>query len=419
MTRRPILFGSSITLLVLILQGCGITVAWQAPDAPTVRDAESLLLAPSVEVLARELRPTGIPEIPMRTHVRPCCAFGHGLKARLGQLPIPGIDIDNLKVIDEIGPHRYDSGFVMVGSDGFGEFLGDEKNGLIFTCRGGFIDSAHVRDYADWTIFLTARIIPRLGEGLTLELPDEGGRRRIIVHPIDPGQLEKHDRVSFALAIASWLSFRLSVWHEIATWYGWSWSPSFPEIDSAFSPEDLYSNLLGIRIAAAIVLEHSARSAAIYDRSVDAWMRESIRFLGPTSKQTALEAMEVLDGAWWNSQTLLPGPGVLRRRNFSFGSRIEPWLVPASLMTDSLRTRLTKECGGLPEPLPLENPDRFDGIALSSLARLEVDLEEGLARRPALEIFGGSVTDEDFPRIIAAIERESRERYGPRSDRPD
>ncbi|HEB90666.1 MAG TPA: DUF4056 domain-containing protein [Deltaproteobacteria bacterium] len=406
-------------LIALVTGGCGITVAWQAPDAPAPRDAAALLLAPSVEVLARELEPTGIPEIPMRSHVRPCCAFGHGLKARLGQLPLPGIEIDNLKVIDEIGPHRYDSGFVMVGSDGLGEFLGDEENGLIFTCRGGFIDTAHVRDYADWTIFLTARIISHLGEGLTLDLPDEGGRRRVVVRPVDADLLARHDRVSFALAIASWLSFRLSVWHEIATWYGWSWSPSFPEIDSSFSPEDLYSNLLGIRIAAAIALEHSARSSAIYDRSVDAWLRETIRFLGPTSKRTAREAMAALDGVWWNSRALLPGPGVLLRRHFSFDSEIEPWLVPPSLMTNELRDHLIRECDGLPSPLVLPNPDEFNGIPLADLARLEIELAPGLAGQPDLEEFGGILTDADFPRIIQKIRQESRARFGPHADRPD
>ncbi len=417
-SHRPFFLVPAI-LMALATLGCGITVAWQAPDTPSIKDAESLLLAPSVEALSRELEPTGIPEIPMRSHVRPCCAFGHRLKARLGQLPVPGIEIDNLKVIDEIGPHRYDSGFVMVGSDGIGEFLGDEENGLIFTCRGGFIDTAHVRDYADWTIFLTARIISHLEEGLDLRLPDEGGRRRVVVQPVGPDLLEKHDRVSFALAIASWLSFRLSVWHEIATWYGWSWSPSFPEVDSAFSPEDLYSNLLGIRIAAAIALEHSARSSAIYDRSVDAWLRETIRFLGPTSKRTAQEAMAALDGVWWNSRALLPGPGVLLRRNFSFDSRIEPWLVPPSLMTDSLKTRLIAECGGLPSPLVLANPAGFHGIPLGDLARLEIELAPELAGNPDLEKFGRVLTDADFPRIIREIRRESHERFGPRADRPD
>jgi hypothetical protein len=38
-------------------------------------------------------------------------------------------------------------------------------------------------------------------------------------------------------------------WHEIAIWYGWANVPMFSERPSAVLPEDMYSNLLGIRIA--------------------------------------------------------------------------------------------------------------------------------------------------------------------------
>ena len=52
-----------------------------------------------------------------------------------------------------------------------------EHNGLVYTCRGGFIDTAHVRDYADWAIFLVAQIARLAETGGVVELPDEGGRR--------------------------------------------------------------------------------------------------------------------------------------------------------------------------------------------------------------------------------------------------
>jgi Protein of unknown function (DUF4056) len=43
-------------------------------------------------------------------------------------------------------------------------------------------------------------------------------------------------------------------WHEIAIWYGWANVPMFSERPSAFSPEDMYSNLLGIRIVGLLSL---------------------------------------------------------------------------------------------------------------------------------------------------------------------
>jgi hypothetical protein len=37
------------------------------------------------------------------------------------------------------------------------------------------------------------------------------------------------------------LDFRISIWHEIATWYGFASIARRPEKTSAFSPEDLTS----------------------------------------------------------------------------------------------------------------------------------------------------------------------------------
>ncbi|OWA85706.1 hypothetical protein BV377_29140, partial [Klebsiella pneumoniae] len=43
--------------------------------------------------------------------------------------------------------------------------------------------------------------------------------------------------------LAGHLAFEIALWHEIAQWYGFQSVPGFSEEISAFSPEDLYSNL--------------------------------------------------------------------------------------------------------------------------------------------------------------------------------
>jgi hypothetical protein len=232
-----------VAAAVVLASGCSVAVRWLAPETPTRRDAGILLSEESTAALSHRLRPTGIPDIPVRKHLRPCCAFGYELRARLAFLPILGYRLENLKTIDEIGPHHYDSGVVTVGSDG--GLVSDERNGLVFTCRGGFIDTAHVRDYADWTIYFASKLFEQLPYGTTIELPNEAGKRRVVLERIDPEFLRGHDPVSLTMAIAQWLAFQLSIWHEIATWYGWAAIPGYPEKLSAFSPEDLYSNVLG------------------------------------------------------------------------------------------------------------------------------------------------------------------------------
>ena len=161
---------------------------------------------------------------------------------------------------------------------------------------GGFIDTAHVRDYADWTIFIASRICLSLEEGVTIELPPEGGERRLVFNPIDEALIHRYGRKQLTIALAQWSAFQLSIWHELATWAGWSWSAAFPELASAFSPEDLYSNMIGIRLAGAVALERSARTDDLFNRSLDAWLADVLVELGATSKEVGREAMYAVDG---------------------------------------------------------------------------------------------------------------------------
>jgi hypothetical protein len=306
---------------------------------------------------------------------------------------------------------------VTVGSDS--GLVSDERNRLVFTCRGGFIDTVHVRDYADWTICFGSRFFAQLESGTAIELTDEAGKRRVVLERMDPELLRKHDPVSLTMAIAQWLAFQLSIWHEIATWYGWSAVPGYPEKLPAFSPEDLYSNVLGTKIAVAAAFERAARSETLYDRSVDAWLRAVVDLLGPASKETAIEAMRSLEGVWWSPAARLPDPGVVLRRNLSIGETVTPWVVPEALASEALEAALLRECGALPAPLPLPNPSTFEGTPLRRLARLELRVDPAIAIQPPFDALGPSVTQDDLPVIVAAIREQNRREFGPRADRPE
>jgi hypothetical protein len=224
-----------------------------------------------------------------------------------------------------------------------------------------------------------------------------------VLERIDPEFLRGHDPVSLTMAIAQWLAFQLSIWHEIATWYGWSAVPGYPEKLSAFSPEDLYSNLLGTKIAVAAAFERAARSETLYDRSVDAWLRAVVDFLGPASKETAIEAMRSLEGVWWKAAARLPDPGVVLRRNLSIGETVTPWLVPEALVSEALSALLLRDCGGWPSPLSLTIPSTFEGVPVRTLATLELHVDPAIASQPPFDALGPSMTQDDFPVILAAI----------------
>ncbi|MBK7975280.1 MAG: DUF4056 domain-containing protein [Deltaproteobacteria bacterium] len=145
-----------------------MTSAIRAPDV----DLATALGDTSSED-ASELAAADIPEIALPHAVRPCCVFGTDLEVAIGVVPVPGVELGNLLGPDDLGAHRYDNGFLsMQPGDPRGR-VSDEKNGLVYTCRGGFIDVAHVRDNADITLAIAAGAGAHLETGSTIEVPPQ------------------------------------------------------------------------------------------------------------------------------------------------------------------------------------------------------------------------------------------------------
>ena len=215
--------------------------------------------------------------------------------------------------------------------------------------------------------------------------------------------------------MANWISFQLSVWHEIATWFGWSWSKTFPETASAFSPEDLYSNILGIRIAEALAHRRSGRTEDVYNRSVDGWLELLLEHLGPVPKSVGVETMRSVDGHWWDSSRRLPDKELTLRRHMDIDDSIAPWLVPAARAPDSLR----EICGDNPKLVAIANPDGVLSLKFSDWVSLQIEVDDNLAAQAPFTEIGRSVTQADFPRIIEAIREQNREEFGPGADQSD
>ena len=129
--------------------------------------------------------------------------------------------------------------------------LSDEVSGILYTCRGGFLDIAHVRDNADRTLFFASQVERLAATGGTIPLSGEGARRRIVLKPLDPQLVSAHGLREVVPVSPSGFDYQAGIWHELTTWYGWASTP-FSERPSAFSPEDLYSNLMGAKIAGTI-----------------------------------------------------------------------------------------------------------------------------------------------------------------------
>lgn len=285
--------------------------------------------------------------------LRPCCAFGYNLKVRVWGIPLPFYQLGNLVDADRLGTHHYNDSAFQAVTNLLG--VGNEHLGLIYTRRAGFIDIAHVRDTADNTLFLFSHLLPRLGQQWHLDLGPELAERRIRLNAFIPPQ-NAAQRYTLAAYLAGELAFQIAAWHEIAQWYGYRSVPGFSEEISAFSPEDLYSNLLGARLAIDAILQGRAVSIPAYNSAMETLLPLALHQLGAVSIQQSKRQFDGIDGDWWDSQRRVPEKFLVLKRDYATGSNRLPNLPPFEYTAPQ---RLT---------LPL----RFQGMNLSDLGELQL-----------------------------------------------
>ena len=407
-------------VLLLVATACVGPPKWRTPNQHTPEEAQLALTITDPALLDRDILIHEVVRIPMPKTLRPCCILGDQAKLRVGPVPVPLVRIPNMQGPGDLGRHAYDSGIVRLQRSGERDFgINPERNGVIYTCRGGFVDTAHVRDWSDWTIFLGTTFAASADTGVVLELPAEGGPRRIELRPMPMKLIEAVGLRRIASSLAQWTAFQLSIWHEIITWYGWHAVRGWPEEASAYSPDDLYSNLVGIRIAGAILARRGATSSeGLYNEAVDLWLPSILDRLGSVPRPLGIEAIQAVDGLWWDSGVRLPDKRFLIRRHFELGDQ-EPWLVPERRLADPAFAELRESCGTEHEPLTLTVPTTFRGVRFADWVTVSIELSDRYADRAPFPEFGRTITQADFPAIAAANQQQNREEFGPDADRPD
>jgi hypothetical protein len=221
------------------------------------------------------------------------------------------------------------------GEHSYGEPGIKEKNGSLYTCRGGFMDFSHIRASADWTVYLTFRIIT---ENKDFELPYEGGD--LFLHFNSLSALSLDDIASMAQKIA----FERLEWHEIASWHYHQPNYTFDERQSAFTPEDTYSNFLGTTIGRRIALRILKQKEDLpYSQIASEEIKKMVESLTPVStKKQSREAYDIVDrnkqiklpeaernkDIWWDSKVLFRDERYVFKRSINIGPIISPWLVP-------------------------------------------------------------------------------------------
>jgi hypothetical protein len=301
--------------------------------------------------------------------IRTCCVFGSNLHMMI----IPILKYTDITCIEELGPHCY------LGNAG-------EGNGIIYSQRGGFVDMGHVRDQADWTAYLFSRIELAKEKGsISINLGHEGGSKTLNIKI--PADINNAD----AALLAGRIAYDLSVWHEIATWYGSSAVPFFPERYSSFSIEDAYSNLLGVTIGMQAV-----KSNLSYEVAMTGLIGSTLETLGAViSEDEIYMAREAVRNFWWTRKWNLPSRKILIERQLGVYTCLEPWRVPGWAGLDVTSYDLSV-------------PDKTsDGRPLNNFYGLDFKLNH---KFPLKKIFasksGRRVTQEDFGQLISHIAKD-------------
>lgn len=383
--RRPF---PAATIAALLLAGCHVPVAWRGP----VLLGGGKPVPPARATAVTNTTAAAEPGLPPPRSLRPCCAFGTGLKVEVEAVPVPLVQVDNVVEADALGTHNYDNGSSPIGADDREGLFASEKNGLVYTCRGGFIDIAHVRDYADWTIYLASEVDRRFESGGVIVLPPEGGDRYVVLQPVT-ARLTPAQRRAAVIDVARWAVFQLSVWHELATGSGWASFQMFPETASTFSPEDLFSNALGTRLAGEILAADQANGEGEFNAALTARLPGALHALGALPKAGTHAVLAALDGDWWDSTQRLPSELLVKTRNYAFQTPLRPWLAPPAAVQrwcppapptpQTIATRIGRE--------PI---DRIVRVFITPDERIELALPHPPSRW---------VSQRDFPALAAQV----------------
>ena len=321
-----------------------------------------ILFAPAFPALSKapHLTPQEIKNPPPRI-IRMCCGFG----ADIGYAVIPFLKRNDITSIEAIGPHKYLEGR-------------DENNGLVYTHRGGFLDMGHLRDCADWTAYIYNLIQASKEDSAltTIHLGFEGGTKTLRLKvPKDLG----NDEVA---ELAAKIAYNISVWHEISTWFGARYIPLLAERFSSFSPEDIYSNLMGTHLAIQAI-----ESDMDYDDAMTFYIDKMLKELEAVSTwDDTYNALEKVNKLWFDGDKRYPNKKVTIKRFLDSGNELSPWLIP--------------EDDGVYDPYVLSKPDN----AYSDYYELQIKLNYHF---PVKSIFADlndrTINQKDFPVMISRI----------------
>jgi len=317
------------------------------------------------------------------------CGAGDRPRMRIGCLPYPGpLTLHQLADPDHLGHHRY-------GDMPYDEYRPTEcQHGIVYTCKAGFLDMAHLRSSIDWTRYMRNLIrMALIKEKEQISFKAEEPSRYVLTfdYPTFWWDMPPDEKLHFideiSILQAQRLSYIRSTWHEVITWYGYKMIILVSERASAFTYDDMVSHLIGIQVASEVLRDTTKRS---YDEVVTDVLHRRLVDLGIVSQSEAEQALERVRDRWWFSSRRC-------KRFLDLGfddGTVKPWLVGGlvSCEEDEARSFL------------LPNWNEVMGYDCSSMIRVEIrpNIFEALWIRRDLS----NECDEDRTSTSVSVERD-------------
>lgn len=303
-------------------------------------------------------------------------------RARIGSLPFPGpftlyAEADVMK----LGRHSY-------SGESVEDHPSEVDRGIVYTRRAGFLDVCHIRNAADTTAYIHARVALALREGWS-RMRFRGIEPSVysvwFAYPDDWDAMGDDVREELSIRIAQRLAFDVMTWHEIITWYGYKSTVVVSEQGSAFTHDDTPSHVVGIGLAG-----EALRRGEGYDAAMTTLLQERLLAYGAVDHEGLEAALDATKDVWWSTL------GGAKRRLLDLGDGdglVEPWIVEGMLKGEAavLRVPTLGDVGGRD---------------LRGMYRVEIDpkILEGFAIRSKLEGDPERVVPErDFPVLMEDI----------------
>lgn len=312
------------------------------------------------------------------------CSLDGSPRPRLGYLPIATMGVP-FPDPNNLGKHSYGLSF-------------SENGGIIYTCKGGHLDLDHIRGSADNTRYIDKKIrstLSKNAKGFSFSLAGDPSSHKItFTYPPNWNLQPQKDRIieEIALNTAPQIAFDVTTWHEILTWFGVHFMILEPEFNSAFSWEDIYSNLLGTWLAVDALkdTEHN------FNDAMTIGLQRKLKELQIQPKAVAIAASDKVRNKWYTGSFISD----TKMRNFDIG--LDGFVTPT--LVEGM-----DGCNGQPLSLPAPTLDvlKRHGFTMTHQVKPNV-LQQGRIFKAAgsKKIF----PEKHFPIIIEYMKKQADEK---------